>query len=473
MLSQSSWANNRQRYGGYSLRSQRNVHYPPHPAYVRGPRRGPIPGPIRNPINSYRNIPVSSQGIIPKKTAVCSSNSSKTACILPNTPKSSCKKSFSMVDLSPTSIKPDVLDLRSGSAISLQSRLHRKVAETDSISAEVPSVDGGETGSERGMGSWPGDLDVNALSAPPDTNKAAGLVCRALVVNAWRRRREENSQLQETIRQLSQQVEHLHIQIVVLRRLLDAENGRVGRFMAEMQRVRLQFDDITRDRDSLKAEKERAIEEAQKLRDAAEEKSVATENLRNELFTVQAQVLALDGQVSRDREKLLKLREDKKILLDKVANSEALATERLARAETAEAAAEDLRGRLNAQMALLASAHEQHRRAAKEVKVKTSEMATMQKQLQESREAGKRLSLRATNLENELSNRDDALRRLESAYSSQLSELSDLRERLARQSQEGGWSSRVLQIAGSVVRAPRAIFRTLSFLSNPGSSVTS
>lgn len=45
-------------------------------------------------------------------------------------------------------------------------------------------------------------------------------------------------------------------------------------------------------------------------------------------------------------------------------------------------------------------------------------------------------------------------------------ELNELKERLIRQSQEGGWSSRVLQIAGSVVRAPRAILRTLSFLSS-------
>lgn len=44
-------------------------------------------------------------------------------------------------------------------------------------------------------------------------------------------------------------------------------------------------------------------------------------------------------------------------------------------------------------------------------------------------------------------------------------ELRELKERLMRQSQEGGWSSRMLQIAGSVVRAPRVILRTL--LSGP------
>lgn len=50
-------------------------------------------------------------------------------------------------------------------------------------------------------------------------------------------------------------------------------------------------------------------------------------------------------------------------------------------------------------------------------------------------------------------------------------ELNELRERLIRQSQEGGWSSRMLQLAGSVVRAPGAILRTL--LSSTGPMLTS
>lgn len=41
-------------------------------------------------------------------------------------------------------------------------------------------------------------------------------------------------------------------------------------------------------------------------------------NLRNELLTAQDQLKTLDVQMTKDREKLLKLREDKRILLDKV-----------------------------------------------------------------------------------------------------------------------------------------------------------
>lgn len=45
---------------------------------------------------------------------------------------------------------------------------------------------------------------------------------------------------------------------------------------------------------------------------------MTAENLRNELRSARDQLEALDKQISKDREKLLKLREDKKILLEKV-----------------------------------------------------------------------------------------------------------------------------------------------------------
>lgn len=53
------------------------------------------------------------------------------------------------------------------------------------------------------------------------------------------------------------------------------------------------------------------------MREVAEERLVAAENVQNELITARNQVRALDDQISRDREKLLKLREDKRMLLEK------------------------------------------------------------------------------------------------------------------------------------------------------------
>lgn len=78
------------------------------------------------------------------------------------------------------------------------------------------------------------------------TVKAANVVCRVLVLNAWRRRRAE-------IAQLEQQVEHLHLQIEFLRRLLLAENDRVGRLNGELHREKTQLEEVTRERNTVKS----------------------------------------------------------------------------------------------------------------------------------------------------------------------------------------------------------------------------
>lgn len=85
---------------------------------------------------------------------------------------------------------------------------------------------------------------VSASSVDP-TAKAASVVCHMLVLNAWRRRRAE-------ITQLEQQVEHLHLQIEFLRRLLIAENERVGRLNGELHREKSQLEEVTRERDAVR-----------------------------------------------------------------------------------------------------------------------------------------------------------------------------------------------------------------------------
>lgn len=65
--------------------------------------------------------------------------------------------------------------------------------------------------------------------------------------------------------------------------------------------------------------KEKLEIELKHTEEVSQERSVTVGNLRNELLTAQDQLKALDAQMTKDREKLLKLREDKRILLDKVA----------------------------------------------------------------------------------------------------------------------------------------------------------
>lgn len=85
-----------------------------------------------------------------------------------------------------------------------------------------------------------------AGSAEDLTIRAANIVCHMLVLNAWRRRRAG-------IAQLEQQVEHLHLQIELLRRLLLAENDRVDRLNGELHREKSQLEETTRERDVVKS----------------------------------------------------------------------------------------------------------------------------------------------------------------------------------------------------------------------------
>ncbi|XP_023288927.1 alpha-internexin [Orussus abietinus] len=357
------------------------------------------------------------------------------------------ERSASMVDLSPKMIGAPIAELRSKSSATL-----RRAVEVEERRLIAPRF----------------EVRVRALRSG-----AATIVCHSLVLNAWRCRREEAALLQRTAERLGQQVEHLRLQIVVLRRLLETENSRVGRLTSEVHRAKAQLDEATRERDVALAEKNEVLDEVKRLKEAAEEKSVANENLRNELFSSRSQLEGLDAQISRDREKLLKLREDKRILLEKVTASESLAAERGSRAENAERVMEDLQIKLAAQTALAESSREESQRRSRELEAKEAEMQKLERRLRSSEETGRALSLRASNLENQLMDREAALRRIESAYSRQLTELVELKERLVRQSQEVGWSSRVLQLAGSVVRAPRVILRTLSFLSSSGLPLSS
>jgi len=91
------------------------------------------------------------------------------------------------------------------------------------------------------------ESEQGEVSSPEDpTIKAANVVCHLLVLNAWRRRRAE-------IIQYEQQVEHLHLQIEFLRRLLLAENDRVSRLSNELHREKSQLEETTHERDIFKS----------------------------------------------------------------------------------------------------------------------------------------------------------------------------------------------------------------------------
>ncbi|XP_053980096.1 liprin-alpha-2 [Hylaeus volcanicus] len=379
-----------------------------------------------------------------------------------------CKKSLSLIDLSQSAMEPENLgDLRSDISLSLE-----KLEDGNKVYAgnDSPIGVGVKTWIEScASPSWESEEGGSQLFQNP--RKAANLVFHVLVLNAWRRRREEVVFLRDTIDDLSKQIKHLHLQVVVLRRLIDTENNRVGKLTHEVHHVKGQLEDTKKERDLLKLEKDKLTEERDHLSEISEERLVTAGNVRNELITAQSQVQALDEQISRDRKKLLKLREDKRILLDKLTASEVLAKEQETRADKADSAVEDLQLRLAKQITLVETTQQQLQQYIEELKVKEGEKSTLEKRLRFTEETGKSLHLRTVFLEAQLSDREATLRRTEEACRSQLQELNELRDRFIRQSQDSWWSSRMLQIAGSVVRVPGAILRTL--LSTTGPALTS
>ncbi|XP_043275191.1 uncharacterized protein [Venturia canescens] len=424
---------------------------------------------------------------------ICATTKCQPAFRVPLTPTSK-KKSLSMIDLSPAAVGATAAssDARGGGGGGIDHEIPHIGSESGSscsvLGGERSVVEAGSQGKRNARDSrGNGDCRIGLLSGnekitkmwldEPNSErleeeriaKAASTVCRLLAINAWRTRREEVDSLRETVQQLGQQVDHLHIQIVVLRRLLHTEKCRVEKLSGDAHLAKIQLEETRREREEVKKEKAQAEDELRRLKGESEEQTVATENLRNEAMTLKHQVDALDQQISRDRQKLLGLREDKKTLLDKVCTAEALADERGIRAENAEAAVQELQSRLRAQETRIGELERDYRKSTKDSKTTEVEKANLEKRLRLSEDSGRALGLRAANLEMQLNDREAALRRIESAYNAQLNELSEIRERMVRQSEDVGWSSRVLQIAGSVAWAPRAILRSLSFLSNSGS----
>ncbi|XP_003486721.2 uncharacterized protein LOC100749038 isoform X2 [Bombus impatiens] len=331
-------------------------------------------------------------------TKSCPDNS--TCSIFHAVDTSHCKKSLSMIDFSSLIMEAENSDLRSDSRS--DSSFIEKLEENDKIKDTISNEMGISVGIRKWMDGFTTSKSEEACCQFfQNPKKAANLVCHVLMLNAWRRRRSEVQYLHGTIDDLSQQIEHLHLQIVVLRRLLDTENIRVSKLTSNVHRAKIQFDETSKEKNTLKL----------------------------------------------------------------VTASETLATERGMRADKAESCMEDLQLKLATQTALVESSQEQIERYSKELKVKEDEKIKLLKRLKSSEDMGRNLSLRTISLEAQLVDGGVALEHMQEAYNSQLTELRELKERLMRQSQEGGWSSRMLQIAGSVVRAPRVILRTL--LSGP------
>ena len=78
--------------------------------------------------------------------------------------------------------------------------------------------------------------------------RAIGVICRSLVINAWRKRRDEVSELK--IRLANEQ--HLRLQIEVLKDFLKKENLRVTKLEDDLHWSKAHSEELVKERDRLK-----------------------------------------------------------------------------------------------------------------------------------------------------------------------------------------------------------------------------
>ncbi|KAL7301392.1 hypothetical protein TKK_0005838 [Trichogramma kaykai] len=389
------------------------------------------------------------------------------------------RKSMSLLDLSPAASKltpATGFELRGcDSALSvgrLDSASYRQLAEELSDKDSLIMLQRRNNPHHR-LSKRLGSATTSGLTQAERERRAGQLVARGLMLHAWRQRRREVRELKTSLANLEQQ----SLQIVVLRRLLHNENARVARMSGDLHRLRAHSEDINKELQQLKAEKETMLSEAQKLKELAEERAINAENLRNELGTERDRLAALDKQIAKDRDKLLKSREDKKSLLDKVAAFEALIEEKTKKAECAERAREEMQVQLDTQLALNASLQEEIQRFAGLVKEKQKERTELEKTLRELEDENMRLeerlqsseqlehelSLQAADFKCQLLHQDAKIRQMDQACKTYRAEIMELQASLLKYTEESGWSSKLFRFAGSVARYPHLIMRTLSF----------
>nr|CAD7431386.1 unnamed protein product [Timema monikensis] len=110
----------------------------------------------------------------------------------------------------------------------------------------------------------------------------------------------------------------LQRQTEVLRTLLDSERQRVNKALASADQSALAVQEICRERDAIKAEKESYSHQLEEMERQLQEMNIQCLNCKNENQVTRAELSALEEQLTKERSKLYRLREDKKILLDKV-----------------------------------------------------------------------------------------------------------------------------------------------------------
>ncbi|XP_049837192.1 trichohyalin [Schistocerca gregaria] len=298
-------------------------------------------------------------------------------------------------------------------------------------------------------------------SAVPEDReqKAAKVITRALLLYAWRRRRQESSSLAGRITALQAEANNLRRQKSVLKSLVASETSRMAQVSQALTRAEESLAREQRTAELLRNEKTQLQEEVASLRCRLEETTTHVNNLKNTVLATQAEAQMLESALTREREKLLTLRAERQELSQQVQSAEELSSYR------AEALIEMEERFKDAKLSAEGS--------ASQITLLEEEKCSLEEELRQLQEDNSRLHEEVTRLENE----KEELARLEREREKQLLQKSDA-------DKEGSTCGAVVQVgdqlswARSLVqalrRAPLTVLQCLALaLVVPGQAIFS
>ncbi|XP_069675190.1 protein Hook homolog 3-like [Periplaneta americana] len=300
------------------------------------------------------------------------------------------------------------------------------------------------------------------VQRPMPNTLAARRVCQILVLNAWRRRRHDVLQLTVTCQQLRTQVDNLNIQTVVLRTLLEYEKGRVSNINSNMQKMAARVEEVHREKDTLKTENEGLKKEIELIEIQIAEFQTRSNNLKNDFLSAQNTVDALENQMTKERDKSAKLREDKKYLLNKVHTTEELVKLKDLTIDSLEATRKELESQLIEQVQKCSTAEMENITTKKNVQCLQEEQNKLAAEQKTMEDTISQLKTKIEGLESHLKDKSKENLELEKTINKQLAEIRELENKILENAQmQSSWSSRALQMAASFANIPRAIFHML------------
>uniref|UniRef100_A0A1B6D8Z5 Uncharacterized protein n=1 Tax=Clastoptera arizonana TaxID=38151 RepID=A0A1B6D8Z5_9HEMI len=136
-------------------------------------------------------------------------------------------------------------------------------------------------------------------------------VYEMFMMNAWRHRRKECENMKKNLKNTGTQIDNLNVQVIVLRNLLESERNRVANFVNQAAHSQVMLKESLRIQETLKTDIECKEVQIKKLTEALENSENERMNVHNELLTCNSEKYSWEQQLTKEREKLAKMTEER------------------------------------------------------------------------------------------------------------------------------------------------------------------